>query len=419
MKSVAIIGTGIAGMACGHFLHPRYDLTLYERNAYVGGHTHTLLADEDGRAIPIDTGFMVYNEVTYPNLTRLFRELDVQTKPTEMSFSVQHLPTGLEFCGSGLNGLFAQRKNLFSLHFWNLLRQIGRFNRESPRILDDPHFESYTLRRYAQEKGYTKDFLDQYLIPMSSAVWSTEPDAMLNFPAVTLVRFFKNHGFLGLHTQHPWRTVAGGSRMYRDKIIQPFRERIRVQQPAVRVARREGKAWVTDSKETRPYDLVILASHANESLALLQDPTARERELLGAFSYQTNTILLHTDAAVMPKTRAAWSSWNYRTEKASDGPARSSTIYWMNSLQKVSEKQNYFVSVNDPHNVDSDRILQRIAYDHPVFSVEATAAQKQLCNLNDNGITYFCGSYFKYGFHEDALNSALDVVQRLGVRPWA
>jgi predicted NAD/FAD-binding protein len=419
MKSIAIIGTGIAGMACGHFLHPRYDLTLYERNTYVGGHTNTVLADEDGRSIPIDTGFMVYNEVTYPNLTRLFRELNVQTMPTEMSFSVQHLPTGLEFCGSGYSGLFAQRKNIVNLHFWNLLRQIDRFNRESPQILDDPRYERYTLRQYVQEKGYTKALLDQYLIPMSSAVWSTEPDVMLNFPAVTLVRFFKNHGFLGLHTQHPWRTVTGGSRMYRDKIIQPFCDRIRIQQPALRVARRDGKAWVTDAKETRPYDMVILASHADESLALLEDPSKKERELLGAFSYQTNIALLHTDTSVMPKVRSAWSSWNYRTETTSEGREASSTIYWMNSLQKVSDKQNYFVSINDPSIVDSSRILQRISYSHPVFSIESTAAQKQLCNLNDNGVTYFCGSYFKYGFHEDALNSALDVVERLGVRPWA
>ena len=416
MKTLAIIGTGIAGMACGHFLHPRYELTLYERNPYAGGHTNTVEVDEDGTSVPIDTGFMVYNEVTYPELTKLFRDLNVATKPTSMSFSIQHVPSGLEFCGSGFRGLFAQRKNLLNVRFWKLLLEIKRFNADAPRILDDPAYEDVTLRDYAREMAHSREFLDKYLIPMSSAVWSTPPDAMLEFPALTLVRFFKNHGFLGLDTQHPWRTVSGGSKMYRDKIVRPYRDRLQLGRPAVRVTRKDGKAWVTGkSGATRGFDHVILASHADESLALLGDPTPQERALLSPFHYQKNIATLHTDASVMPKTRRAWSSWNYRSELTRNGEPRASTIYWMNSLQGVSDKKDYFVSINDPGGIDPSKILKTIDYTHPVFSRETLRAQKELPALNGNGVTYYCGSYFRYGFHEDALLSALNVCNKLGV----
>jgi len=416
MKSIAIIGTGIAGMACGHFLHPRYDLTVYERNDYAGGHTNTVLVSEEGRTIPVDTGFMVYNEVTYPELTKLLAALNVETKPTSMSFSVQHVPSGLEFCGSGLNGLFAQRKNLVKPRFWKLLWEINRFNAEAPKILDDPKYEDYSLKTYAEEMGFSREFLDKYLIPMSSAVWSTPADTMLDFPAVTLVRFFKNHGFLGLDTQHPWRTVTGGSRMYRDKIIRPFRDRLFVNRPAVRVSRQNGKAQVTDkSGQTVEYDGVIFASHGDETLALLADPTPREQALLSPFRYEKNIATLHTDASVMPRTRAAWSSWNYRSELNRRGESVASTIYWMNSLQGVSDKHDYFVSINDPGRIQPLKIIQTIDYTHPIFSVDAIRAQKELPQLNENGVTYFCGSYFRYGFHEDALISAIAVCKKLGV----
>ena len=226
MESIAIIGTGIAGMACGHYLHEKYDIKLFEKNNYVGGHTNTLTIDEDGEDIRIDSGFIVYNEATYPNLTRLFKELNVETKPTSMSFSVQHVPSGLEFSGTGINGLFSQRKNIFNLKFIRLLTEINRFNNESIEILEDPKYEEYTLLDYASEKKFSEDFLIKYLIPMSSAVWSTQPELMLKFPAVTLVRFFKNHGFMGLNTQHQWRTVVNGSQAYREKLIKPFKNDI-------------------------------------------------------------------------------------------------------------------------------------------------------------------------------------------------
>jgi predicted NAD/FAD-binding protein len=278
VKTLAIIGTGIAGLGCAYFLHPRYALTLYEKNDHAGGHTNTIVVSEENRPVPIDTGFMVYNEVTYPNLTRLFRELDVRVKPASMSFSVQHLPTGLEFCGSSLNHLFAQRRNLVSPRFWRMVLQINRFNREAVAALAAPQYESMSLGDYVRERRYGGDFLNFYLVPMSSAVWSTPPELMLEFPAVTLLRFFHNHGFLGLHTQHQWLTVAGGAKTYVEKLTAPFADRVQLRNGAVAVKREGGRVRVTDVAGRKEiFEGVILACHADEALALLPDAEAREK----------------------------------------------------------------------------------------------------------------------------------------------
>ena len=414
MASIAIIGTGIAGMGCGYFLHRKHDVALFEQNNYIGGHTNTVTVDEEGTPVPIDTGFMVYNEATYPNLTRLFRELSVPTMETSMSFSVQHVPSGLEYSGSGLNGLFGQRKNLFSPRFYGLLFNINRFNKEAPEILDDPRYLDYTLDRYVVEKGYSVDFLHRYLIPMSSAVWSTPPEKMLNFPAMTLVRFFKNHGFLGLDTQHQWRTVSGGSKVYRDLMIAPFKEKIHVRTPVRRVLRQAQQVVVeTSDGSRRLFDKVIFASHADQTLQMLSDATEHEHRLLNKFKYQTNIATLHMDTRVMPRNRHLWSSWNYRIITDADGRVRPSTVYHMNSLQKVSRKKDYFVSIDDPGTVRPDQILKTITYEHPLYTPQAAAAQRELSSLNENGPVYFCGSYFRYGFHEDALASAIQPCERI------
>ena len=411
MKRVAIIGTGIAGLGCAHFLHRRFDLTLYEKNDYAGGHSNTISVREENRFVPIDTGFMVFNEVTYPNLTRLFRELNVAVKPTKMSFSVQHLPTNLEFCGTSLNHIFGQRKNLFRPRFWKMILQTNRFNIEAIEALTSPQFQHYTLGEYVREKKYGDDFLNFYLVPMSSAVWSTPPELMLEFPAVALLRFFHNHGFLGLHTQHPWFTVVNGAKSYVEKIIEPFREKIKLKVGSVSVRREGSGVKVTDvSGHTKTFDQVIFASHADETLKMLADADAQEKKLLGEFKYQPNTALLHTDASVMPKTKLCWASWNYRIDCHADGKISPSTIYWMNSLQGVSDRQNYFVSINGENSVNPNSILKRIQYEHPVFSLGAIKAQNKLPVMNQRQTNvYFCGSYFKYGFHEDAFTSALDL----------
>src|SRR6266571_3110373 len=265
VRKLAIIGTGVAGLGCAYFLHPRYDLTLYEKNDYAGGHTNTIAVQEGETTIPIDTGFMVYNEVTYPNLTRLFRELGVRVKPTSMSFSVQHLPSRLEFCGSSLDHLFAQRGNLVSPRFWGMLRQINRFNREAARALSSALDESLTLGEYVRQRNFGEDFLNFYLVPMGSAVWSTPQELMLEFPAVTLLRFFHNHGFLGLHSQHPWLTVVNGARSYVEKITALLRGRLKLQSGVAEVRRESGRVRVREeSGRVEIYDEVILACHADQ-----------------------------------------------------------------------------------------------------------------------------------------------------------
>jgi len=412
---VAIIGTGISGLGCAHFLHDRCDLTLYEQHDYIGGHTNTITVEEAGRPVQVDTGFMVFNHVTYPNLTRLFRELQVETMATDMSFSVQHLPDGLEYGGGNLNVLFGQRRNLLRPRHWRLLMQMGRFCSEAIPALDDPQYENLNLREYIFRRGYGDDLLNLFVVPMGSAVWSTPPELMLDFPAITLLRFWYNHGFLGLRTQHQWYTVIGGSQSYVKKITVPFRDRILLERKAVRVAREDGVVRVTASDgSVATYDKVILAAHADQSLRLLADPTLLESRLLGQFSYQANTTMLHTDDSFMPRTRRCWSSWNYRIDAAPDGRLLPTTHYWMNGLQRVSERVNYFVSLNCHDRIAPEKVLRRINYEHPVFNLAAIAAQRELPmlnNLSPDQTTYYAGAWFRYGFHEDGFSSAIDCVR--------
>lgn len=428
MSRIAIIGTGIAGMGSAHFLHRHHEISLFEINDYVGGHTNTVCAREPGtgREVPIDTGFMVYNEATYPLLTRLFAELRVPVKKTSMSFAVRDDATGLEWCGSSLNHLFAQRKNLFNPRFLRMLTAVNRFNREAVAALDDSRVAEISLEQFVRERGYGRDFFDLYLAPMSSAVWSTPPELMLAFPAATLLRFFHNHGFLGLHTQHQWLTVDGGSREYRERLIEPFRSAIHVGLGAARVRRLgpgRGVELTTTDGAVRRFDRVIVATHADQALRLLADPTPDEARLLGAFAYQANVATLHTDASVLPRTPLARAAWNYQLSRDAAGRLTPATHYWMNTLQGVSDRENYFVTINRPESIDPARVVRRIDYAHPLFDLAALRAQRELPGLNESARgatdTYFAGSYFRYGFHEDAFASAFQLARLLlGRDPW-
>lgn len=400
-------------MGCGHFLHSTDDLTFYEQNDYVGGHTNTVTVDEDGKPVYIDTGFMVFNFETYPNLCKLFTEIGAPVKKTDMSFSVQHKPTGLEYSGSSLNHLFAQRKNIFNISYLKMLAEISRFNKESVKILDDPHYANYSIGQYIKEFRFSEDMLWKYLVPMSSAVWSTPMEQMLEFPAVTLIRFFKNHGFLGLDTQHQWYTLNKGSQAYREILIKPFKDKIHLNRKAVKVSRINDKVTVYAADgSSEIFDRVIIASHADQALLMLDNPTNLEQDVLSKFKYQYNKAVLHSDESIMPKAKLAWSSWNYRIQKK-DNKLIPSTIYWMNMLQQVSDKKNYFVSINPHDDLDEKKIIKEIDYDHPLFDVPAIHAQACLKLLNENGPVYFCGSYFKYGFHEDAYTSAVELCESL------
>lgn len=415
MKTLAIVGTGIAGLGCAHFLHPHYELTLYEQNSHIGGHSNTVMVTSPQKeAIPVDTGFMVFNQKTYPNLSRLFKDLTVPVVDTDMSFSVQYQPDQLEWCGSGFNHLFAQRKNLLSLRYWRMLFNLNRFNSDAARLIAQDTHNEITITELVKQGQYGDDFLNWFLIPMSAAIWSTSPEQMLQFPARTLLRFFQNHGFLGMKDHLQWQTVQGGSQEYVKRLIAPFAESIRKNQPVVSVERYGDSVLITDAygRQER-FDQVILACHADEARALLKNATSMERDILEPFHYERNEAILHTDASVMPQRPLCWASWNYQVHHGADGDRYAATHYWMNNLQHLSSETNYFVSINAGDIIHPDKVIQKIPYEHPIFTIPVIQAQKEaLPNLNrqsPNQLIYFCGSYFQYGFHEDAFTSALNL----------
>jgi uncharacterized protein len=415
MENIAIIGTGIAGMGCAHFLQHRFNIDIYEQNNYIGGHTNTVDVKEGDRTVAVDTGFIVFNYQTYPNLVKLFKELNVEVKPTNMSFSVQDRESGLVYSSMHL---FAQRTNIFRPSYVKLLFEINRFYKEGREALTNEKYATQSMWDYVKEKGYSDNFLYRYLVPMSSALWSTPIDITMKYPVRVLVQFFSNHGMLGVNDEFQWYTVVGGSRQYRDKLVAPFINRIRLNNAVRKVVRAEGKAKVILSDGTeRLYDKVIVASHADQSYDMIKDSaTDLEHQLLSVFDYQSNIATLHSDAAVMPKIRKTWSAWNYCVQPV-DGKLTASTTYDMNILQAVSDKENYFVSINDPGFINPGKVHRTISYEHPVFTPETAKAQKQLWRLNEDGPVYYCGSYFRFGFHEDAFTSAVNLCHNLLQEP--
>ncbi len=420
-ERIAVIGSGVAGLGCAWNLRDVAEVTLFEQAERPGGHSNTVVVREGSRDVSIDTGFIVFNHVTYPHLCALFEELGVATEPSQMSFSVQHQPDHLEYNGMGIRKVFAQWRNLARPRFHRLLGEITRFFDVANASLKTE--VRGTVREFAAEYGFSRDLLDHYLVPMSSAVWSTRPEDVLEFPAGMLIRFFYNHGFLGVHTHHPWFTVSQGSRSYVRKIIAGTAEpRLGAKVVGVE-STADGAVVRTAGAEPETFDRVIVATHADEALALLTKPEPDELRLLREFGYQQNHATLHTDERVMPKRRVAWASWNYRIEAAAEGGTRASTHYWMNALQNVSPEVNYFVSINAEGLIPDRHILYETEYDHPTFTLGAMAAQRELGGLNQRSQDqriYFCGSYFRYGFHEDAYWSAVEVCQavkgHLGVR---
>lgn len=410
MKKVAIVGTGMAGMSAAYFLKDHFDLTIFEKNDYIGGHTNTVYVEEDGIQKPIDSGFIVFNEVTYPNMVKLFTELRVPYYDSDMSFSVLETKSGLEYNGSSLwNGLFAQKSNLLKPSYWKMLLDVQKLCKLAPKLVDDPRYENFTVKDLVALEGYGQNFLDHFIIPMSSAVWSTPHDKMLDFPAKTLIRFFLNHGFLGLDTQHQWKTVQAGSQTYKLKIIEAFKDRIHISNGVKSVEVKGSKVEVTTVKGSYDFDHVIFASHADETLSMIKNPTSEQKNLLSKFKYQENIAVLHSDESVMPKMKINWSAWNF-VYREND----SFTVYYMNRLQQISQKKNYFININGEQFVDKSKVLKRIVYHHPLFDRDAVKAQEKLPGLNKNSPPlYFCGSYFRYGFHEDALLSSVMLCEEI------
>ncbi len=417
-SKIAIIGTGAAGMACGHFLHKNYDITLFEQNDYVGGHANTAILETNDETVYTDTAFVIFNEENYPLFTRMLKELDVASIQCSMGFSFKIMQTGWEYNSKGLTWIPTNLKNLLDPRFRKLLKETGRFYKEATEIYREKTYADYSIAQYLEEKGYSKDFIDFFLIPVIAVVWSIPPEDMLDYPALTMIDFLENHGaFQGLFGQKRWRTIKNGSQSYKQKLIAPFKDKIQLNNKVVSVKRQNGQASITDSAgQTHQFDRVILACHADQALALLTDPTADELLTLGAFRYNQSHIILHTDSAILPAKRSMWAGWNYLTE--ADG--RSSFSYYMNKLQRVSKKQDYFITLNDTGRINPDKILREYDYEHPIFDNAAVQAQADVPALNDNGISYFCGSYTRYGFHEDAFRSGVEVCRKITGEPiWA
>jgi uncharacterized protein len=406
---LGIVGGGIAGLGCAAELYKEHEITVFDRNSYPGGHSNTIEVDEDGRAVAIDTGFMVYNCETYPNLCRLFKALAVESFATDMSFSVQHGPRNIEWCGSSFDQLFGQRRNLFDARFWKFVLELDRFNKQAELDWNTPLIAELNIHEYVRKRGFSRELLDLYLLPMSSAIWSTPPDVMESFPASTLLTFFHNHRFnAGLKGHIQWYTIRGGSKEYVRKLIAPFRDRIKLNAAVARVRTTSTAVEVVCANgESLQFDKVIIAAHADEALAMLDQPDELESNLLENFRYSKSSTLLHTDENVMPATKKCWAAWNYRIEESREKLAPT-THYWMNRLQQVSDNKNYFVSLNADDLIAPDKILRSMVYTHPTFDRQTSLAQKELHRLNEqNRKIHFCGSYFSYGFHEDAYTSAL------------
>ncbi|BFM16667.1 FAD-dependent oxidoreductase [Maricurvus nonylphenolicus] len=412
---VAIIGSGISGLACAYELHERAQVTVYEANDYIGGHTATKDVDIDGRHYAIDTGFIVFNDWTYPNFIRLMDKIGVASKATEMSFSVSCDMTGLEYGGADLNSLFAQRRNLFNPRHWGMLRDILRFNRQVLTELQAGDIEStQLLGDYLQEHGYGQAFINKYLIPMGSAIWSASTTTMLNFPLLFFARFFANHGLLSVNHRPQWRVIEGGSRAYIEPLTKSFKDRIKCSTPVTRVIRTDSGVIVESSAGQDVYDDVVFACHSDQALNTLVDPTLDEREVLGNIPYQNNQVILHTDERLLPSRKLAWSSWNYRIKRQQQD--RAVLTYNMNILQGIEAPETFCVTLNDTENIDPEKILGSYEYSHPVFTPESVKAAESWDDINGSKRTWFCGAYWANGFHEDGCRSGLRVAQALLAR---
>ena len=409
---VAVIGSGISGLASAHYLSRHHEVTVFEGNDRIGGHTATMDVTLGTRRYAIDTGFIVFNDWTYPNFIELMDELGVSSKPTAMGFSVNDLNSGLEYSGTNLNCLFAQRRNLVSPRFLAMVRDILRFNKESIADLESNTLsDSETLGDYLQRNGYSEGFREQYLIAMGSAIWSADCDTMMAFPVSFFVRFFKNHGLLSVKNRPQWRVIEGGSREYLRPLCQRFESRIFTNANVKQIQRQPGNVNIelADGRSFT-FDQVVIASHSDQALAMLGDPTPQEKEILGAMPYQSNDVVLHTDTRLLPKNRKTWSSWNYQLGVSTD---RAVVTYNMNILQGIEAPETFCVTLNNTEAINPNLILGRFSYDHPVFSLKGMAAQQRWEEINGTNNTWYCGAYWHNGFHEDGVVSALRVANAL------
>ncbi len=411
---IAVIGTGIAGNYAAHKLADHHDITVFEADSRIGGHTNTIDVDVGGQTFAVDTGFIVFNDVTYPNFLTLLDDLGVDSQESSMSFSVSCRRTGLEYNGASLSALFAQRRNLLRPTFWRMLSDILRFNREAPALLDQQEC-AITLNDFLDRNGYSRSFIEHYIIPMGAAIWSASPDGMGGVPAGFFVRFFHNHGLLSINDRPTWRVICGGSNRYLEKLVEGHRDRIFLDAPVKQVLRFPDHVLVrARGRPAQRFDKVVIATHSDQALSMLADASTSERQVLGSIAYQKNEAVLHTDETLMPRRRRAWAAWNYHLPaNRSRDPQRVSLTYNMNILQSLEAQQQFLVTLNNTDAINPKRIIRSFEYEHPVFSPRAVAAQSRHREINGSRHTYYCGAYWRYGFHEDGVVSAINALDHL------
>lgn len=415
---VAIIGSGISGLVAAHHLHRDHELTVFESATHAGGHTHTVDVSLDRESFAVDTGFIVFNEHNYPCFTALLRELGVASQPGDMSFSMRCDQSGLEYSGSSLNTLFAQRVNLMRASFHRMVLDILRLNRHASALVACP--EGLSLGEFLDHHGFNGPVVHDYLLPMAGAIWSAEPAAIMEFPARHFGRFFKNHGLLSLWNRPQWRTVTGGSREYVRAIVRPFAERVRLSTPIRRVMRlAEGVLVEPVNAAAETFDRVVFACHSDQALALLADPSAAEREILGAIPYQENTGVLHTDERLLPRRHLARAAWNYHRLPQGRGAigGRVTVTYNLTALQRLRTRRQLLLTLNAPDAVDPSQAIRSLSYTHPVYNARSMAAQQRWGEINGQNRSYFCGAYWGYGFHEDGVLSGIAAARALNGQP--
>ena len=406
---IAIIGSGIAGNTLGYYLHKKHDITVFEANSHIGGHTHTHDIELFGKNYAVDTGFIVYNDRTYPNFIKMLDALKVAWQPSSMSFSVHNEATGLEYNGTNLNSLFAQRSNFFKPKFYGMIADILRFNKESLALLETEN--EISLGEYLTQNHYKPLFIHNYIVPMGAAIWSTDAAQMLDFPARFLVRFFHHHGMLTVNNRPQWRTITGGSARYVEKLTEGFKHKIRLNTPIAGVKRIYNSVKVKPQQgDEETFDYVFFACHSDQALAMLgADASTQEREILGAIPYQENSIYLHHDKSLMPKRKLAWAAWNYHvTAKAS---AKVLVTYNMNILQNIQSPEPILVTLNHTDLINPAKVIKRLTYTHPVFTLAGATAQARHAEISGFNRTGYAGAYWRNGFHEDGVMSALAALQ--------